>query len=97
MNHWCENMATSLPQSLCRGLSSSRSLRQPCPEVSAAVKFDNSNSQSCHILNGPPLLQVLSGVRENALVESASTLQRSRGDGKHQEVLRSAGEGYWSV
>ena len=33
----------------------------------------------CSILNAPPSLQVLSGARENALAESESTIQSSRG------------------
>jgi len=43
-------MAPSLPQSLCRGFSSSQSLLQTCAEVSAAPKFDHPNSQSHSIL-----------------------------------------------
>ena len=49
------------------------------------------------IPNAPPSLQVLSGARENALAESESTLQCSRGGWEHLEVLRSVGEGYRSV
>jgi len=49
------------------------------------------------ILNAPPSLQVLSGAREDALAESESTLQISRGGWEHLEVLRSTGEGYRSV
>jgi hypothetical protein len=92
-----ENMVPSLPQSLCRGLSSSRSLPQTCAEVSAAPKFDYSNTQSRSILNAPRSLQVLSGARENAPAESESTLQSSSGGWEHLEVLGSCGEGYWSV
>jgi hypothetical protein len=35
------------------------------------------------ILNAPPSLQVFSGARENALSESESTLQSSRGGWVH--------------
>jgi hypothetical protein len=49
------------------------------------------------ILNAPPSLQVFSGARENALAESESTFQSSRGGWEHLEVLRSTGEGYRSV
>jgi len=96
-NNWCENMSPSLPQSLCRGLSSSRSLPQTCAEVSAAQKFDYSNSQSRSILNAPPSLQVVSGARENALAESESILQSSRVAFEHLKVLGNTGEGYRSV
>ena len=41
------------------------------------------------ISNAPPSLQVVSGARENALAESESTLQSSRGCWEHLEVLRS--------
>jgi hypothetical protein len=92
-----ENMAPSLLQSLCRGFSCSGSLPQTCADVSAAPKFDYSNSQSRSILNAPPLLQVLSGARENALVEYESTLQSSRGGYEHLEVLKITDEGYRSV
>jgi len=40
---------------------------------------------------------VLSGAPENALAESESTLQSSREDREHLEVLRSTGEGYQRV
>ena len=53
--------------------------------------------KSRSILTAPPLLQVLSGTRENALAESESTLQSSRGGRENLEVLRSTGEGYRSV
>ena len=53
--------------------------------------------KSHSILNAPPSLQVLSGARENALAESESTLQSSRGGCEHVEVLRSTGEGYGCV
>jgi hypothetical protein len=110
-NHLCENMAPSLPQSLCRGLrsfqslpqclgrglSSSRSLLQPCTKIPAAPKFVYCNSQSRSILNAPPRLQVLSGGRENALPQSESTLQSCRGGWEHLEVLSSSCEVYWSV
>jgi len=49
------------------------------------------------ILNAPPSLQVVSGARQNALGESESTLQCSRGGWEHLEVLKSTGEGYQSV
>jgi len=49
------------------------------------------------ILNAPPSLQVLSEPCENALAESESTLQSSRGGWKHLEVLRSTGKGYRSL
>ena len=52
-----------------------------------APKFDYSNSQSCIILNIPPSLQVLSGARENALAESESILQSSRGAGSIWKCL----------
>jgi len=45
-----------------------------CAEVSAALKFEYSNSQFYSILNTPPLLQVYSEAHENALAESESTL-----------------------
>jgi len=47
---------------------------------------------SCSILNAPLSLQVLSGVPENALAESKSTVLSSRGTWEHLEVLRSTGE-----
>jgi len=40
---------------------------------------------------------VLSGAPENALAQSESTLRSSRGAWEHLEVLRSTGEGNWSV
>ena len=86
-----------LLQSLCSGLSSSWCLPQTCTEVSAALKVDYSNSESCSILNAPPLPQVLWGARENALAEFETTLQKSRGGWEHLGVLRSSGEGYQSV
>jgi len=111
MNHWWENMAPSLPQSLCRGLcslccllqilsrglSSSRSLPQSCAEVSEAPIFDYSNCQSRSILNSPLSLQVLPEVCENAPAESETTLQSSRVGWGHLGVLRSSGEGYQSA
>jgi len=48
-------------------------------------------------MNPPPSLQVLSGACQNALAESECTLHSSRGCLEHLEVLRSTGEGYWSV
>jgi len=53
--------------------------------------------KSPSILNAPPSPQVLSGARENALAQSQSILQSSRGGWKHLEVLKSTGEGYQSV
>jgi len=70
---------------------------QNCADVSAASKYDYPNSQSHSILNAPPYLQALSGAPENALEESESALQSSRGAWKHLEVLRNTGEGYRSV
>jgi len=90
-------MTPSLPQSMCRGLSSSRSLPQACAAISAAPKFDYSTSQSRSILNAPPPLQALLGASDNVLAESQSTLQSSRGGWEHLEVLRSSGEGYQSL
>jgi len=49
------------------------------------------------ILNAPPSLQVQSGAHENALAESVSIVQSSRGGWKHLGVLRSTDEGYRSV
>jgi len=110
-NHWCENAASSLPQSLCRDLSSSRSLLRSLAEVSAALKVSRRPVQrfqqlesstivivkSHRILNAPPLPQVLSGAPENALAVSESTLQRSKWGWEHLEELRSTGESYQSV
>ena len=90
-------MAPSLLQSMCSSLSTSRSLPQTCPVVSAAPQFDYCNTHSSSILNAPPSLQVLWGARENALAESESTLQSSRGGWEHLGVLRSSGESYQSV
>jgi hypothetical protein len=53
--------------------------------------------KSRSILNAPPPLQVLSGARENALAQSESFWQSSRGGWENLEVLRSTGEGYRSV
>jgi len=66
-----------------------------CAEVSAALEVSSRPAQrsqqlqhltilvvkSHSILNAPPSLQVLSEARENALAESESTLQSSRGLG----------------
>ena len=85
--------------------------RRACAEVSASLEVSRRPAQrsqqlpnltilivkSRSILNAPPSLQVLSGARENALAESESTLQSSRGGWEHLEVLRSTGEGYRSV
>jgi len=49
------------------------------------------------IQNSPASLQVLSGARENALAQSESILQSSRGGWEHLKVCRSTGEGYRSV
>jgi hypothetical protein len=49
------------------------------------------------ILNAPPSLQVFSGAHENALAESESTFQSSRGGWDHLEVLRRTRKGYLSV
>jgi len=84
---------------------------RPCADVSAALNVSHRPAQrsqqlqhltipivqSRSILNAPPSLQVLSGACENALAESESTLQSSRGGWEHLEVLRSTGEGYRSV
>jgi len=85
--------------------------RRACAEVSAALEVSHRPSQTSQQLqnltilivksrsipNAPPSLQVLPGASENALAESDSTLQRSRGSWKHLEVHRGTGEGYWSV
>jgi hypothetical protein len=82
-----------------------------CAEVPAAPEVSQRPGQrsqqlpsltieivkSRSILNAPPSLLVLLGICENALVESESTLQSSRGGWEHLKVLRSAGEGYQSV
>jgi len=49
------------------------------------------------ILNTPPSLQVLSGACDDALAQSESILQSSRGGWEHLEVLRSTRKGYRSV
>jgi len=53
--------------------------------------------KSRSILNAPPSLQVFTGAPENALAQSESILQSSRGGWEYLEVLRSTGEGYRSV
>jgi len=53
--------------------------------------------KSHSILNATPLLQVLSGARENLLAQSESSLPSSRGSWEHLQVLRSSGEEYRSV
>jgi len=77
-----------------------------CTEVLAALKVSHRPAQRSqqlenvtilivkfrNILNAPPSLQVLPGARENALAESESTLQSSRGGWEHLEVLGSTGE-----
>jgi len=45
--------------------------------------------KSHSVLNAPQSLQMLSGAPENALAESESTLQSSRGAWEHQKVLGS--------
>ena len=75
-------------------------------EVTAALKVSCSSSQRSrlhqnltlqnvkyqNILNSPPSLQVLSGPPGNALLESESTLLRSRGVWENLEVLQRTGE-----
>jgi len=78
--------------------------RRACAEVSAPLGVSRRPAQrsqqiqnltiltvkSRSILNAPPSLQVVSGARENALAESESTLQSSRGGGivwKYLEAL----------
>ena len=84
--------------------------RRACAEVSAALEASHRPAQrsqqlqtltilivkSRSMVNAPPSLQVLLGARENALAESESKLQSSRGGWEHLEVLRSTGEGYRS-
>jgi len=53
--------------------------------------------KSRSILNAPPSLLVLSRECENALAESESTFQSSRGGWEHLEELKSTVEGYRSV
>jgi len=53
--------------------------------------------KSHSILNALPSLQVLSGALENAVAESESTLQSSRGGWERLEVHKNAGEGNRSV
>jgi hypothetical protein len=71
--------------------------------VSAASKINYPNCKILYhpactsILHAPPSLQVLSGACWNALAQSESTLQCSRGGWEYPEVLRSTGEGYHSV
>jgi hypothetical protein len=96
-NHCGENMAPSLLQSFCRSLNSSQSLLQISTEVLAVSWFDYWNSQSRSILNVPPSLQMLSGARENALPESESSFQSSRGGWEHLEVFRPTVEGNRSI
>ena len=96
-NHLCENMAPSLLLSLCNDLSSCQSLLQTCAVVSAAPQFDYSNIQPHSILKATPSLQVIWVAHENALAESESTLQSSRGSWEHLGVLRSSGEDYQGV
>ena len=90
-------LLTKSPADLCWGLTTSRSALHTCAEVSVALIFDYSNSQSSSILNIPPSLQVLSEAPENDLEESEITLQSSSGAWEHLEELRRTGEGHWSV
>jgi hypothetical protein len=67
--------------------------RRACADISAALEVSHRPAQrfqylqnltiliviSCSILNAPPILQVVSGARENALAESESTFQSSMG------------------
>ena len=82
--------------------------RRVCTEVLAALEARHRPAQQLQnstilivkfgrILNAIPSLQVLSGAHENALAESESTLQSSRGGWEHQEELGSTGVGYRSV
>ena len=96
-NHWCGNIAPNLPQSMCSGLSSSQSLPQTCPAVSASPNLTILILQFCSILIAPPSLQVLWGACENALAESESTVQSSRRGWEHVGVLSSSDEGCQSV
>jgi len=82
-----------------------------CAEVSAAFEVSHRPAQRSQrhqnltilivkfrsILNAPPSLQVLSEAHENALAESESTLQCSKGGWEYLEVLRSTDEGYRST
>jgi len=82
-----------------------------CAEVKAALEVSRraaQRSQPLHtlsilivkfrsILNAPPSLLVFSGAYGNALAESESELQCSRGGWEPLEVLRSTGESYRSV
>ena len=91
--------------------NTAQSLLLSCAVVSAALEVSHTPAQRSHLLhnltilivmsgsflNAPPKLEVLSGAPENALAESESTLQCSRGVCEHLEVLGSAGEGYRSV
>ena len=54
-------------------------------------------AKSRSILNAPTSLQVLSEARENALAQSESILQSSRGGWDHLEALSRTSEGYRSV
>jgi len=85
--HCCENIVPSPPKCLRWGLTCSWYLLQTCAEVSAASKFDNHKGR-------------ISEHPENALAESESTVQSSKGTWEHLEVLRSTGEGsrrVWEV
>jgi len=82
-----------------------------CTEILAALEVSRRPAQRSQqlqnltilivkfhtILNAPPSPQVLSEAWENALAESESALQSSRGGWEHLEVLGSTGEGYRSV
>jgi hypothetical protein len=71
--------------------------RRPALRSPHLQNFTIQIVKSHSILNVPPSLQVLSGARANAHTQSESTLQSSRGGWEQPEVLRSTGEGYWSV
>jgi len=88
---------TKSPADLRRGPSCSQRLPQMYAEVSTATKFDLPNSQSDSIRNAPPLLRVHSEAPGNALVESDGTSQSFRGAWEHLKILRTTGEGYWSL
>jgi len=70
-----------------------RPAQRSLPLLNLTIPIVKSHS----VLNTHPYLLVLSGAPENALPESESTLQCSRGGWEHLEVLRSTGEGCWSV
>jgi len=55
-NHQCENMAPSIPQSLCSGMSSSRNLPQTCAAVAAAHNGYRRPVQRSHQLHNLTIL-----------------------------------------